>query len=299
MRFEQLKCLQEIAKTGSISSAAKNLFISQQAVSASIKQLEDEIGVQLMVRSQAGIALTTEGKEAVAFAKKMLHEQENFLQAIKYRQENKLNWDTLQINIGSTSSIVNGVLPKVLADLNLQSRKVSANISQVDHAEQVMEKVKESIYDIGLISLNELKMKQLCAAYDLEYEILARDEIVGVMPRRMANFEKRMISSEDFIMYPKALCNIEPLEEYMENRIEYISISTDINFYLQLLNEMEVIVFMPAISAKQFFRNKQYVRLPLEKVETHIIHAVVYPREISQELWRIIGTIKERVLSIV
>ena len=43
MRFEQLRCLQEIAKTGSITSAAKNLFISQQAVSASVKHLEEEM----------------------------------------------------------------------------------------------------------------------------------------------------------------------------------------------------------------------------------------------------------------
>ena len=68
MRFEQLHCLQEIARTGSITSAAKNLFISQQAVSNSVKQLEEELGVQLMIRSATGISLTAEGKEAVEFA---------------------------------------------------------------------------------------------------------------------------------------------------------------------------------------------------------------------------------------
>lgn len=40
MRFEQLNCLVEIAETGSITAAAQKLFISQQAVSTSVKQLE-------------------------------------------------------------------------------------------------------------------------------------------------------------------------------------------------------------------------------------------------------------------
>lgn len=298
MRFEQLKCLQEIAKTGSISSAAKNLFISQQAVSASIKHLEEEMGVQLLIRSQTGISLTEEGKETVVFAQRMLEEQENFFQNIKYLHENKLNLNTLRINIGSTSTIVNGVMPKVLADLNLQRQKVSFHISQNDHAEEVMSKIKDGVYNLGLISLNEARLEQLCQTYDLEYEILLRDEIVGVMPRRIANFEKRAIISNDYKMYPKALCNIEPLAEYV-NDIEYMSISTDINFYLQLLNEVDVIVMMPSVSAKQFFKAKPYAILPLEEEKFSVIHVVVYPRTISKELWKIITMIRQMMLEIV
>ncbi|MBR6755975.1 MAG: LysR family transcriptional regulator [Peptococcaceae bacterium] len=298
MRFEQLRCLQEIAKTGSITSAAKNLFISQQAVSASVKHLEEEMGVQLMIRSQTGVAFTEEGKATVVFAQKMLEEQNVFFQDIKYLQKNKLNLDTLQINIGSTSSIVNGVLPKVLADLNLQKQKVSVQISQTDHAEEVMSKIKDGSYDLGLISLNEGRLEQLCQTYDLEYEILLRDEILGVMPRRIANFEKRAIIAKDYEMYPKALCNIEPLPEYV-NDLEYMSISTDINFYLQLLNEVDVIVMMPSVSAKQFFKAKPYAILPLEAEPVSLIHVVVYPRTISKELWKIITMIRQMMLEIV
>ena len=43
MRFEDLNCLVAVAETGSITAAAKRIFISQQAVSANIKKLEEEL----------------------------------------------------------------------------------------------------------------------------------------------------------------------------------------------------------------------------------------------------------------
>lgn len=50
MRFEQLKCLAEVARTGSISGAAQQLYLTQQAASLNIKQLEQELGADLLIR---------------------------------------------------------------------------------------------------------------------------------------------------------------------------------------------------------------------------------------------------------
>ena len=46
MRLEQLKCLVDIAQTGSITGTAQRMYATQQAVSKSIKQLEKELGGQ-------------------------------------------------------------------------------------------------------------------------------------------------------------------------------------------------------------------------------------------------------------
>ena len=54
MRMEQLRCIVDIAKTGSLTSTAKRLFVSQQAVSKSISQLEEELGVNILIRSKNG-----------------------------------------------------------------------------------------------------------------------------------------------------------------------------------------------------------------------------------------------------
>lgn len=50
MTFEQMKCAIEIASCGSISKAAKNLYLSQPRLSQSIKNMEDELGYLIFER---------------------------------------------------------------------------------------------------------------------------------------------------------------------------------------------------------------------------------------------------------
>lgn len=65
MRLEQIKQVLEIARTGSFSSAARNLYMSQPNLSLSIKQLEDELNCQLFVRKSNGIIPTEEGQAVI------------------------------------------------------------------------------------------------------------------------------------------------------------------------------------------------------------------------------------------
>lgn len=63
MQIEQLGYFIEVAKKGSINLACENLHISQQALSQSMRNLEKEMGLELMVRSHKGILLTEKGQE--------------------------------------------------------------------------------------------------------------------------------------------------------------------------------------------------------------------------------------------
>ena len=63
MRMDQLEYLIEISKNRSLNAAAKKLHISQQALSTSIKTLEDELGFKVLYRSYQGVALTPKGAQ--------------------------------------------------------------------------------------------------------------------------------------------------------------------------------------------------------------------------------------------
>ena len=58
----------QVAKDSSFSQAAKALYLSQPAVSQSIKQLEDQLGTQLFTRSAKGVSLTQQGKLLYEYA---------------------------------------------------------------------------------------------------------------------------------------------------------------------------------------------------------------------------------------
>ena len=62
MTLQQLHQVITIADSGSMNEAAKKLFISQPSLSATVKELEQEIGFNLFVRSNRGIIITPEGE---------------------------------------------------------------------------------------------------------------------------------------------------------------------------------------------------------------------------------------------
>ena len=62
VKLELYRVFREVAKRGNITAAAENLFLSQSALSQSIKQLEEELGVRLFSRSTKGVRLTGEGR---------------------------------------------------------------------------------------------------------------------------------------------------------------------------------------------------------------------------------------------
>ena len=65
MRLTQLQYLLEIKKQGSISKAAQHLYIAQPSMSAAIKELEEELGYELMKRSKKGVTFTSLGEQVI------------------------------------------------------------------------------------------------------------------------------------------------------------------------------------------------------------------------------------------
>jgi len=72
MTLQQMRYVIEIAERGSMNEAAKNLFMSQPSLSASIKDLEDEIDITIFRRSNKGIELTPEGSEFLGYVRQIL-----------------------------------------------------------------------------------------------------------------------------------------------------------------------------------------------------------------------------------
>lgn len=65
MTFQQLEYLLEVSRTGSISGAAKNLFLAQSSVSAAISNLEEELGFAVFIRTKKGVIPTLQGAEVI------------------------------------------------------------------------------------------------------------------------------------------------------------------------------------------------------------------------------------------
>ncbi len=71
MTLQQLKYAIAIADSGSMNEAAKRLFISQPSLSGTIRELEDELGLDIFLRSNRGITITPEGEEFLGYARQV------------------------------------------------------------------------------------------------------------------------------------------------------------------------------------------------------------------------------------
>ena len=76
MTIQQCIYALEIARTGSFSKAAKQLFIAQSSLSSSIKALEAELDITIFERSKNGVFLTAEGAEFVRYAEQIVTQNE-------------------------------------------------------------------------------------------------------------------------------------------------------------------------------------------------------------------------------
>ncbi|MDR1940048.1 MAG: LysR family transcriptional regulator [Clostridiales bacterium] len=80
MTLQKLRYIVAIVESGSVSAAAERLFISQPSLSAALREVEDEIGIELFSRTNKGITLSPAGSEFLGYARQVL-EQEDMLES--------------------------------------------------------------------------------------------------------------------------------------------------------------------------------------------------------------------------
>lgn len=74
MTLTQLKYILAIARTGSISAAAKALYVSQPSLSSAVRELEGELGIQIFNRTSRGVVPTSDGEEFLGYARQVIEQ---------------------------------------------------------------------------------------------------------------------------------------------------------------------------------------------------------------------------------
>ena len=76
MTLQQLRYVIEVAKTGSMNVAAKQLFVSQPSLSMAIRELEDDVHISIFERTTKGVVITAEGEEFLGYARQIINQVE-------------------------------------------------------------------------------------------------------------------------------------------------------------------------------------------------------------------------------
>lgn len=89
MTLIQLKYVVTIAAAGTMSEAAKRLFVSQPSLTSALKELESELGIEIFKRTNKGVILSAEGEEFLGYARQVLEQtqliEERYLSAAQIK----------------------------------------------------------------------------------------------------------------------------------------------------------------------------------------------------------------------
>lgn len=189
MNLKQLQYFALVAEEGQITSAAKQLFIGQPALSYQLKQLEDELGAKLFARQPHGIELTDAGKKLYSYSKQILTLAQNAETEIREIQAGQLG----SVRLGSVSSSI-GVLPSSrLVAFVKEHPGVALDILE-DNTYGILDKLKNNLLDLAVIRTPYNRVN--LAAIDVS------DERMTAVTRLGAFAVKKTVKLEDLAGQP-------------------------------------------------------------------------------------------------
>lgn len=148
MDIRHLKYFMEVAENCSFTQAARNLYISQPAISKVIKNIENELGIILFDRSGKQVVLTDAGKVLYKQAKGIVKS----FQSLSTEINDLMNLEKGKIRIGLPPMIGSRFFPKVLGQFNERYPNVSIQIVEIG-AKRVETEVESGELDMGVAVL--------------------------------------------------------------------------------------------------------------------------------------------------
>ena len=163
-----LRALPEILQSGSISAAARNLGVSQPAVSKSIAQLEDHLGVEMLRRGKMPLLLTDEGMALARYVERDVLLRKQVLDDVAAAR--RLRKGIVRIGSFGASASTH-LLPRLIADLRRLHSGIEVEIHEVPDLD-VLAALRAGTVDVGVV---------VDPADDLETVAAGTDKLVALV----------------------------------------------------------------------------------------------------------------------
>ena len=193
MDSKKIAALLTSVEKGSLTAAASDLGYTQSGLTHMMNALEDELGLNLLVRNKNGVHLSPAGQALQPFMRSLLDASEALeLEAERLRQH---SYSTLRL--GAYSSVAASWLPLILAEFRRMDPDIDVTI-EVGGILDIYNKLKSDQLDCAIVSFHE----PLCQG--LSYVMLREDPLVAVLPEdhplTEAAFPIRNFADSEFLM---------------------------------------------------------------------------------------------------
>lgn len=198
MNMNQIKYVLAVAAASSMREAAAKLYVSQPALSVSIRELEEELGILIFERNSKGISLTDEGREFINYAKKAAGQYEiledRYLSKDRDRERFSVSTQHYNIAVKAFTETIRRCEPKryLFAIRETKTR-------------EVLEDVRDMRSEVGVVSFSdsgEAVLKKLFREFGLVFVPLMQRETYAYVWSTHPMASRTDISLEELKDYP-------------------------------------------------------------------------------------------------
>ena len=255
----QLRAFLMLARRGSFTLAARDLHLTQSAVSHAVKALEAEVGCRLLDRMGKKVLLTQAGEQFLARAGKIFSE----MASARAELDELSEWGCGRLRIGASAAACQYILPPVLREFQKQFAKCRLNIVPGDTAE-IVDALRENQIDIA-VTLEPQREP------DFEFKPLFTDELVFIVDPKHAWAEagralRADIARQQYILYFRNSRTFELIEGYLsEDNISIKSVieTGSMSAIKELVKLGLGITILAPWIAREELAKKKLIALPL------------------------------------
>ena len=198
MTLTQLRYAIMVANSSSMNEAARNLFISQPSLSTAIKELEEEIGVELFRRTNRGISVTPEGEEFLGYARQVVEQYALIESKYVAKEQTKKKFSvSMQHYTFAVSAFV-----QLVKQFGMDEYEFAIHDTRTY---DVIQDVKNFKSEIGILYINDFNRNVLTKLFhesNLEFHPILECSIYVYMWKGHPLAAQEMITLEDLREYP-------------------------------------------------------------------------------------------------
>jgi len=202
MDLRHLRCFMAVAEELHFARAAEKLHIEQSPLSRAIKELEEDLGVQLFVRTTRSTRLTRAGKLFLEHVPRVF----TALQQARDGVKAAANGFHCQLRVALSDCVSPSRLPALLALCRQEEPEVEIRVSEVPSS-QLIKGLHDDLYDVGFAQADEV-------GEGIVVEPTWSDPLRVAVPARHPLLAFKHIPLDEILRYPLVLCDPQVCEGY-------------------------------------------------------------------------------------
>ena len=299
MQIRQFEYVMEIARQGSIKRAAEKLYISQQALSETLKLLEEKLGFSIFQRTNKGVVPTANGA-------KVLRDIEEILSKV-------YSWGQYQEEKPNVQLFIQCILSDLLLDNNFTDSLYNLSAINLEFEtaspEEIIERVSSGEPALVLLSLNEAakayqQLQRIAFSKSYKVEMISDSDALNVcmlMQKAVCPAEMGKLLTESDIIGKTLVVNtemlvIEPIQKLLKGKKTVVrGVPRSVKPMDLILQDENIVTYMPQFLAdnNRYVKNGTVVVRQLEQdVEDKWYCYLLYNAKLEQTFLPVIQEIK-------